>query len=264
MIFESLGIMELGIVLILILVLVDPKEVGKFMRWFGKLQRQLGQVRQDIRHQFDTLLEEDEAKKGSDKTRQGKSVQRKWARDQLAQLSGQARSEGSLRLTDKFTQWSIYREAKVVSCFAGGLNEVDTSVLLRRILADGKTLLMPYCMGQETLSIGMAKIADLENDLEEGRFGLLEPMEALRNQTHPEPDLILVPGLAFDLTGGRLGRGKGLYDRYLATRTALRCGLCFDEQIHPKKLALEPHDQVMDYVVTDRRLVEPAVARREG
>ena len=61
--------------------------------------------------------------------------------------------------------------------------------------------------------------------------------------------MILVPGLAFDLRGGRLGRGRGYYDRFLAGATGLRVGVCFEDQI-VADVPLEPHDLRMDFVVT--------------
>ncbi|MDB5048656.1 MAG: 5-formyltetrahydrofolate cyclo-ligase, partial [Fibrobacteres bacterium] len=66
---------------------------------------------------------------------------------------------------------------------------------------------------------------------------------------------VLIPGLCFDNRGGRLGKGLGFYDRYLAGNRALRAGLGFDVLITQKNLTLDPHDQLMDAVVSEKRLL---------
>ena len=101
--------------------------------------------------------------------------------------------------------------------------------------------------------MAFAPVKDLEKDLAEGTFGILEPVPATRTGAVSGPDLILVPGLAFDLRGGRLGKGKGFYDRYLAGFRGFKAGLAYDVQITEKNLPLDAHDQTMDAVVSDQR-----------
>lgn len=87
-------------------------------------------------------------------------------------------------------------------------------------------------------------------ELVTGHFGILEPLGA----TWPgEIDTVLVPGLAFDLAGNRLGFGAGYYDRFLDESRPLQViGVGFDWQV-VSQLPAEPHDIAMDWVVTDRR-----------
>ncbi len=68
-----------------------------------------------------------------------------------------------------------------------------------------------------------------------------------------KPKIILVPGLMFDKQGGRLGRGKGCFDKYLAVNEALKIGVCSEEQI-TEKLTLADHDVLMDVVITDQNI----------
>ncbi len=68
-----------------------------------------------------------------------------------------------------------------------------------------------------------------------------------------EPNIFIVPGLGFTADGHRLGRGRGYYDRYLGSRTGVRIGICFHEQLL-SELAVGEHDQVMDIVVTDKNI----------
>ena len=73
-------------------------------------------------------------------------------------------------------------------------------------------------------------------------------------QAPQEPDLILIPGVAFDECGGRVGRGKGFYDRFLEGKNTVKVGLAFEAQVVRKKLPLEAHDQLLDGLVTEQKL----------
>lgn len=70
-----------------------------------------------------------------------------------------------------------------------------------------------------------------------------------------EPDCLLIPGLAFSRTGGRLGRGKGFYDRYLESFKGIKIGICFKEVLG-QEIPQDKHDEVMDYMVTDSEILE--------
>lgn len=88
-------------------------------------------------------------------------------------------------------------------------------------------------------------------DLERGTFGILEPSPALAVVPVDAIDAFLCPGLAFDGRGGRLGRGKGFYDRMLSTArpNALKVGVCFSDQIVPDTFP-EGHDIPMDEIIS--------------
>jgi len=97
-----------------------------------------------------------------------------------------------------------------------------------------------------------------------GRFGVLEPLlEPSQVPVSPEAiDLILVPGLAFDRSGHRLGYGAGFYDRYLLQTEATKVGVCFAEQMTETSLGLDPHDHPMDFVVTENFILSPSTENR--
>ncbi len=102
------------------------------------------------------------------------------------------------------------------------------------------------------------------SELSSRTLNILEPVSEIREDSSRwleigDVDLVLVPGLAFDPNGNRLGRGKGYYDRLLSqssSRTAL-VALAFEEQIL-ERLPVEPHDVKMDYIVTENRVIRPS------
>lgn len=88
-----------------------------------------------------------------------------------------------------------------------------------------------------------------------GNFGIPEPAGPIK--TTPLPDIALVPGVAFDISGSRIGYGKGYYDRFLsahALRNCFRLGVCFESQI-VKKISPSRGDVRMNAVITERRLL---------
>lgn len=154
---------------------------------------------------------------------------------------------GSARLC---AQLAAYVDAATV--IAGYLpfdNEPDLTPLLKQALAAGKTLLLPRHVGEW---YDLVQLHTFESDIEMGPFGIPHPKTTtLATQT---PDLWLVPGLAFDANGYRLGLGKGVYDRLLHNAPGLKVGVAYEWQRVP---AL-PHD---DWDVTLDQ-VAPFLCRR--
>ncbi len=178
------------------------------------------------------------------------------AREALA--GRDARSEAIAR---RLAELPPYRAARAVSSYVGVGTEVSTTGLIRTALATGAAVSVPWRLGDRLL---LARITTLD-ELQPASLGLLEPSMAVRSDPRrmvpPESvDLILVPGLGFDRAGGRLGHGKGYYDRLLreAGRDPLRVGLAFECQM-VAELPVTPIDEPMDLVVT-----EAAVYRVSG
>lgn len=133
-------------------------------------------------------------------------------------------------------------------------DELPTAALLRTVLDEGRPLLLPRTTSGR---LEFAPVAAL-SALRSGAFGISEPgPEAAATALCPG-DLVLIPGVAFDRRGGRLGRGAGWYDRSLPPRLAgLRVfGLGFAFQL-VDRLPVEPHDRSVDAVVTDAELWRP-------
>ena len=148
-----------------------------------------------------------------------------------------------------------YRAAREVAAYLPVHNEVDAALLAGQALADGKRLLLPRCRREAPGLLDFGCVTCL-SDVVPGRFGILEPREAVcRPPEAFAPDLILVPGLAFDPQGRRLGFGGGYYDRLLALpgmARAFSVGLAFDFQL-VAALPADPWDRPVNAVVTDRQ-----------
>lgn len=159
------------------------------------------------------------------------------------QMHGLARHRAavlSAGLAERLRRWTSWRQASCVCVFSALADEPD-------VLAswpEGKRVAMPRVEGDDLKFHWVAS----RGELRPGRFGVFEPaVEA--PDAGSEFDLILVPGKAFDLRGGRLGRGRGYYDRFLSDARGLRVGVCFEDQI-VGDVPSEAHDLPMDFVVT--------------
>ncbi|WP_347356528.1 5-formyltetrahydrofolate cyclo-ligase [Bdellovibrio sp.] len=93
-------------------------------------------------------------------------------------------------------------------------------------------------------------------DFNLGPYGVWEPQPGSSQRFLPEISGLLIPGLVFNKNGNRLGKGKGFYDKTLQTYQGIKVGICFDFQIAADPLPTEPHDVVMDYLVTESGWVD--------
>ncbi len=149
--------------------------------------------------------------------------------------------------------------AERVLFYASLPEEVDTWPLLEAWLRGGRVPLLPGLDGRGG-PLRAAPILDLAADLKPGAFGILEPdPDRTGTVEWASIQVAVLPGLAFDLRGYRLGRGAGHYDRSLAALLpeARRIGLAFECQV-VQRLPVEPHDIPVDLVVTEERIISPS------
>jgi 5-formyltetrahydrofolate cyclo-ligase len=129
-------------------------------------------------------------------------------------------------------------------------NEINLRPAFASAESEGRTVALPRYVLEEGLYC--AAVPERGAALVEGAFGISEPGPEATVFPLNQLDLVLVPGLAFDPRGRRLGRGKGFYDRLLAQVSGVKCGVALDEQIL-EELPAEPHDIIMDYILTPTR-----------
>lgn len=179
--------------------------------------------------------------------------------EQVQKIAVPQRAQFSAQTCELLRNQSIWQNAKSLLFYAPLPNEVDIWPLVLEALMANKIVALPGFDAEENSYVAR-QIKNLETDFERGQFGIREPKAGCAEILLNHLDLALVPGVGFDLTGRRLGRGKGFYDRLLAEIPETTCGVCFDEQI-VGEIPTEPHDVRMDYVLTPTRWL--ATAGRE-
>jgi len=158
------------------------------------------------------------------------------------------RAEESQRICEHLLGSTVWRRARVVTLFAPMRTEPDVRPLWFRALAEGKVLTLPR-YNLETRDYSPAVVTEPERDVVRARFGIEEPRADLPSVGWEEPDLLIVPGMAFDRRGNRLGRGWGYYDVLLARTRGFRCGVAFRCQ-YIERVPVLPHDVPVHAVVT--------------
>ena len=163
----------------------------------------------------------------------------------------------SQEICAKFTAMPEYVQAKTVMYYIDVRSEVRTRQALPGALTEGKKIIVPWCNEQ-----GELELFHLESmeELAIGMYKILEPKQELRGlpakQVKAEElDIVMVPGVAFDRTGGRMGHGKGYYDKLLqhARPDAPLVALAFECQLFPV-IPTASHDIFMDRIVTERAI----------
>lgn len=170
---------------------------------------------------------------------------------QLTQQEEGERRRQSAVIRRKVFRLTAFRRARVVCCYVALPYEVQTWRMIEQMLMNGKRVVVPVTHPR-TKQLQVSEVRDLSADLSPGRFGVWEPRRGARR---PVPlrdvDLVLVPGIAFDRRGHRLGHGHGYFDRFLARapQTAWTIGLAFRFQLLDR-LPTTPHDYAVRQVLT--------------
>ncbi|MBE6992273.1 MAG: 5-formyltetrahydrofolate cyclo-ligase [Ruminococcaceae bacterium] len=164
---------------------------------------------------------------------------------------GNLRPEGSLSMTGFILDSEQYRNASTIMAFYGVGSEPDTVPLLNRILRDGKRLCLPMTYAGGIMD---ARLVTSLDGLVESRYGIPEPSADFPIVPADEIDLILVPGLSFDLLGFRMGHGAGYYDRYLSNFNGQTIGLCFESRLC-NNVPRDEYDLPVEYIATESRFI---------
>ncbi len=170
-------------------------------------------------------------------------------------MDPRVRAEASARITSRLERLVEREGWRFLSCYVGFESEVATEDFLRRCLARGVRVAVPWAI-TGTRRLLFSEVRDFDAELTVNRMGILEPRrETLRPVPCASFDAVIVPGTAFDVSGRRLGYGMGYYDRCLrevAGKVPL-IGLAFACQV-VECLPAEEHDVPVDLVITENKL----------
>jgi 5-formyltetrahydrofolate cyclo-ligase len=177
-----------------------------------------------------------------------KAQVRKDIRDQLHALSPEQRQEWSARITERILELPEYKQAKILMVFLSFSKEYDTESLIVHGLSVGKIVCAPK-VDWRTWKMEPVKLNGPDDVLKD-EHGLREPTGDEKIDVD-RIDLVLVPGLAFDTSGRRVGRGGGFYDAFLsrADLRAVKLAPTFDFQLRPA-VPFDGHDQAVNIILT--------------
>ncbi len=164
----------------------------------------------------------------------------------LKELSEQKAKEKTKKIEEKLLSLDAFLDALSIGAYYPLEKEMCTLSIIRKFHPK-KQISLPYLKERGVMRFALFKGF---KTLKKGRFGIPEPHPKEETKSH---DVLLVPGLAFDEKGARIGRGKGYYDRYLKGKKVLKISLAYEFQVL-KSISLEPHDIKVDYIITEKRI----------
>lgn len=166
-------------------------------------------------------------------------------------LSIEYRQQASRKMQAELTRLPCYQAAEYIMLYMAMQDEVQLDELIAMVLKDGKKAVIPLVTGAGLMeAVELSDMADLVPD----KYGIKTVSEEKRRLIAPDKiDLIIVPGVAFDKAGHRLGMGGGFYDRFmLRAARAVRAALAYDCQLLVSVPA-EVHDLTVDYIITEKQ-----------
>jgi 5-formyltetrahydrofolate cyclo-ligase len=191
----------------------------------------------------------------------GKQVLRREVLARRGALTATERAEASRKIARRLARLTEFQEAETVLLFASFGHEVDTWELMRRAAAAHKRVVLPRVQKHKP-DMELRAVTDLEQQLAPGAMGIMEPVLGCPEVQAAELDLIMLPGVAFDVNGGRLGYGGGYYDRLLARLAKQGCSpalvaIAFEMQI-VDEVPMGADDMRVPLIVTEEREIRAA------
>jgi len=180
---------------------------------------------------------------------------RRLIRARARKTSAEETAVASARLCERLQLEPVWLESRRILSYLPMEGEPDVRPLLQDALADGKTLALPRFNARRG-DYEICQVTKLAG-LQPGLLGIPEPGVECPVFERMRLDFVLVPGLAYDRMGRRLGRGKGYFDRLLAGVQGHKCGVAFDWQV-VEEVPVEPHDVGVDSLLTPSRFIRCA------
>ncbi len=156
------------------------------------------------------------------------------------------------RIMQILLELDCIKNASCVMAYYSHKNEPNLLPLMHALLDMGKNVALPYVADNDNL---IAVEYTCDSVMKSNVYGIAEPI-IMNESERTEPDVVLVPGIAFDTSFNRIGYGVGYFDRFLNETDALKIGICYDMQIVPK-IDAELYDIAMDMLVTESRVIGP-------
>ncbi|MCF8024684.1 MAG: 5-formyltetrahydrofolate cyclo-ligase [Desulfobacteraceae bacterium] len=161
------------------------------------------------------------------------------------------------RIGKQLFEFANFREAETIFFYAGRGGQAAGESIISTCLNTGKEVVVPLFDPKRPENTRLLKINSVDTDLCTGAEGIGEPdPEKCKPMPFEKIDIAVIPGMAFDEKGGRLGSGTGRYDRLMPMLpdTARKVALAFEEQIFPL-IPMEPHDKYVDIIITEKRII---------
>lgn len=176
-----------------------------------------------------------------------KKVLRAQIKRRTAELTPDYFEQSNHHVVQNILRHPFYSAAKMIFCFVGTAEEIDTAPLIRQALADGKRVAVPLCIAK-----GVMEAREIKSlaELKAGAYGILEPAADSPTVPPDQMEFGVLPCVSCDRLGNRLGHGGGYYDRFLQ-QAGFPCVLLCRERLLCEHIPTEPHDIRILHVITE-------------
>lgn len=158
--------------------------------------------------------------------------------------------EKSAKIQTLLFSYEKYKSAETVMLYLSSFKEPSTEEIVRGALKSGKRVIVPVS-DTKTETITLSYI-DSFDELKKGAYGILEP-KLIKSAFAEDIEFILIPGIAFDRRGHRIGFGKGYYDKLLHGLNAEKTALCYEFQLF-NEIPSDAHDEPVNTIITEERI----------
>lgn len=175
---------------------------------------------------------------------------------EIEQLSKGDITDKTKEIERRLFEFANFMESKITLLYTNNTHEVVTSGIIRKCFDFNKIVVLPM-LDSDTHKIKLLKIDDINKDI---KYGLNDEFELVSDRCKLVPvdriDIAIIPGLAFDEKGGRIGTGDGYYDRLIPKLpiTTRKVALAYEEQIL-QQVPVESYDKHVDIIITDKRVI---------
>lgn len=170
------------------------------------------------------------------------------------ELSKMIKDDFDSVITRKFLESEVYKRCKTIFIYISMNEEIHTKGIILNALEEGKRVCVPKVEVKGRVMKAI-EIKSLNQMIETPPFGILEPPTFDSKLDIDEIELIVVPGLAFDKDGGRVGYGGGYYDKFLSQpHKSKKVVLAYDFQVF-ENVPVEKHDVKVDYIITEKQVI---------
>ena len=191
-----------------------------------------------------------------DEIREKKVVIRNEMVKKIEGFSESERENKTTQIEERLFDFANFVESRIPLLYLNLPAEVPTENIIRRCFSQNKVVILPV-FAKDRKTVSLLKVDDFDKDLRPGPRGVLEPdPERCKKVPIDRVDIAIIPGIAFDEKGGRIGHGYGYYDWLIPelSPTTRKVALAFEEQIIPQ-IPMESHDKFVDIIVSDQRII---------
>ncbi|MFH2067704.1 MAG: 5-formyltetrahydrofolate cyclo-ligase [Pseudomonadota bacterium] len=176
--------------------------------------------------------------------------------EKIGKYGDKERAEKMAVLKERLLSFANFQESKIAFLPSSRVNEMDLSGIIRQSIKLNKIVVLPsFQIGRKDMTL--LKLDDPDRELIKGPLGNMEP-DPQRCKVVPidSIDIAIIPGIAFDEKGGRIGTGKGYFDHFIPKLpiTARKVSLAFEDQLI-QQVPMESHDKYVDIIITEKRVI---------